>query len=808
MRATFILLLCASLAACRTSNLGACAADADCSAGAACDVAQRVCVATEAPRVSDIALAPPAGYTNPDGLAFFDTSGAPLSVVASISGTAGVDAASVCLRVAGESGACAHPGTAASGSTFTFSLPRVPASADGRTPLEFTVAAASPTGRTATSAVQRVYFDGQPPAISVAADSTPYARTLPDGGAAPISVSVIIADGSGVVSPQLLSGTAVLAPASSSGNFYVFQLDPRDAPAGTEGAHTFHVRALDPLGHEAGADATRTIDDAPPAVTMRIYKDVPDAGGVTYPAATPNTGWTGATFVYSDTVHVQGTITDLTGVGSATFHLDGIDLDGGVSLGTGRPLGCTPGSIACPFSLDVTLNDAGSEFHTRASTFDAGANAGLIPAGMLQFTIEVQDTAAAFGGTQSAHGAFSGTSARTTRLLWQSTASGSAVSGFAVHPNGDVIVTMDGGTGNTVYALAPDQPLTRWGVTLNATPPARGVTGTPAIGAGDATSARIYVASSIGDFYAINPDGGEAWRQITSSNSFRVGPAVTQVTTNAGTVDQVIEPDGRGGTNAMLWRATSAADVTSVPSSDRDFHAAPLILDGGVYFAIQNSDGTGSHLTKHSIAPDGRLGAAAPSVTDGGAPYFGLVTDGTNLYAATRPSSDAGILVGMDTSFNPLPLWTSSALSPGLAGEPTLGIDGKLYGANLASNVLTLDAATGAATPFLTLDSVGLTPLQGSDGHIYIPQRPGRFSAYEGNRLSWTFEPPAAVLRYAIMDCHGRVFVGSGAMVSAFISDDRGLADTPWPSLRRDARNTGNAGALKYGIRTASGCTQ
>ena len=61
------------------------------------------------------------------------------------------------------------------------------------------------------------------------------------------------------------------------------------------------------------------------------------------------------------------------------------------------------------------------------------------------------------------------------------------------------------------------------------------------------------------------------------------------------------------------------------------------------------------------------------------------------------------------------------------------------------------------------------------------------------------------------MDCQGRVFVGAGATVYAFLSDDHGLGDTPWPTLRRDARNTGNAGALRYGVRTApglAGCTQ
>jgi len=124
--------------------------------------------------------------------------------------------------------------------------------------------------------------------------------------------------------------------------------------------------------------------------------------------------------------------------------------------------------------------------------------------------------------------------------------------------------------------------------------------------------------------------------------------------------------------------------------------------------------------------------------------------------------------------------------------------------------VLTFAPATGAASPFLTLGSTtpGLTPLQGSDGHIYVPRRSSLFSAYDGNQLSWTFDPPNAILRFATMDCAGRLFTAGGATVYALVSDDHGLADTPWPSLRRDSRNTGNAGALKYGIRTISGCTQ
>jgi hypothetical protein len=402
-------------------------------------------------------------------------------------------------------------------------------------------------------------------------------------------------------------------------------------------------------------------------------------------------------------------------------------------------------------------------------------------------------------------------------MLWQATLAGSAVSGLAVHPDGDLIVSMDGGTGNTVYSVARDQPATHWGATLTAFTTSEGVTGAPAIGAGDGGTARIYAAGALGDFYAFEPDGGSAWTNATTSTSFVVSPAVTQVTIASSTVDQLVLPDGIASPNSKLWRVTSATDAASVTSDNRDFHAAPIILGNEVFFATQSGTGGTAHLTKHSINANGSLQPAVTDTTNPGVPYFGIITDGTNLYAATRPATGGGILLKIDPAFTrPIvpPFW-SDTLTAGLAGEPTIGIDGKLYGADLGNGtstfVSTFDPATGARTTFLTLSGAttpGLTPLQGSDGHLYLPRRTGTLDAYEGNQLSWTFDPPGTILRYATMDCEGRLFAASGATVYAFLTDDAGLADTPWPSLRRDARNTGNAGAAKYGIRTATGCTQ
>jgi hypothetical protein len=820
MRASLALLLCGSLAACKTSSLGACSSDTDCSSNAICDAAQRVCVETDAPQITNVSVTTPPGYTDPGNKLFFDTSGAPLSVSATITSRAGssLDPASACLRVTGEpAGTCLHPGTAGASNVFTFSLARAAGPADG-TVVEFAVSASSTSGHPATSASQQIYFDDQPPSISIVDDPAAYARTLLDGGIAAVNVSASIADSSGVVSPRLLSAGKTVPPASVDAGVYVFPLDPSDAPAGAEGAYAFQVAAQDNLGHSRQVAGSRKIDDAPPTIAVQIYKDVPDAGGVTYPAAVANTGWTGATFVYTDTVHVSGTITDISGVGLATLRVDGIELDGGVATGAPRSLGCTPGSTSCPFSLDVTLNDAGVLFHSAASTFDAGITVGFIPAADLRFTVTAQDNAAAFGGVQSPKSGSNTNAARTTRLLWQTTLAGTAVSGLAVHADGDVIATMDGGVGDTLYDLAPDQPLTRWSFGSLAFTPLTGVIGVPAVGAGGGSTARIYVASDTGILYGVDPDGSEVWEGITTAGAgFAVGPAVTQVTIASNPVEQIVVPDGVASPNSRVWRATSTL-LASIGTNNRDFHAAPLILNGAVFFATQTGGGGTSLLTKHTIAADGTLGSVTVDSVNPGVPYFGVITDGTNLYAATRPATGTGLLLKIDTAFTRtagVPIWSDVLTAAGLAGEPTIGVDGKLYAGDLAATptVQQFNAATGVAATFVTpLGSVGMTPLQGSDGHLYVPRRPGVLDAYDGNLLSWTFDPPGTILRYATMDCQGRLFTASGATVYAFITDDHGLADTPWPSLRRDARNTGNASppysTQKYGIRTVSGCAQ
>ena len=100
-----------------------------------------------------------------------------------------------------------------------------------------------------------------------------------------------------------------------------------------------------------------------------------------------------------------------------------------------------------------------------------------------------------------------------------------------------------------------------------------------------------------------------------------------------------------------------------------------------------------------------------------------------------------------------------------------------------------------------SIDSPRTTGFDTVTGTIYLPRNTGFLLAFRDGQTSWTFDPNGTVFRATAMDCAGRLYVASDETIYAFVTDDRGLADAPWPTYRRDSRATGNFGAPKYGIR-------
>jgi hypothetical protein len=633
--------------------------------------------------------------------------------------------------------------------------------------------------------------------VTVTSDTKWYARTQTGGAPDMVTVTAQITDPTGVFNAALLAGGTFVAGTTVDGGFYTFQLDATKANTGVESPYGFFITANDRLSNVADAGATRNIDDAFPGASVQIFKDVPDGSVVAYPPLVPNTGWSGNSFIYSDRIHVKGTITDMSGIGAATLHVDGMDFNGAVTAGSQRPLGCAAGSTSCTFDVQVTLNDlqgGNGVFHT--GLFDAGIGQSAMPSGPMLLTVDARDQSALFDGGQAAHSGSRPTAANVTRFLWLANAG--PVTGLAIHPDGDLIVVNNATSGNTVFDLYADDGGIRWSVGLGA------INDQPAIGAGDGGSAAIYVASNTGFIYALSPTTGTvSWSADAGPAAvFLVGPAVDNAAwTDGGTAEWAVVPDSRGGNNSSLWSASSNNPPFVVRSDNVDDSSAPMLFSGAVWF------GTIATVSTHPMLGNGAFGAAA---TVAGAPtqdYWGLITDGTSIYAATRRSpTSGGNLLSLDTSL--VCCNWNTPLTRGLSGEPTIEINGNLLASDYAPRVSEVDPFIGGFTSLTTEGNSGHTPLQGSDGHWYLPRQVGYLLARVGNQLSWFFDPPNTMMKSVVMDCQGRLFVASGNTVYAFITDDHGLADTPWPALRRDSRNTGNAAAPKYGIRTIAGCTQ
>jgi hypothetical protein len=199
------------------------------------------------------------------------------------------------------------------------------------------------------------------------------------------------------------------------------------------------------------------------------------------------------------------------------------------------------------------------------------------------------------------------------------------------------------------------------------------------------------------------------------------------------------------------------------------------------------------------------------------------MTDGTNVIAwrvyveNTPPPPTSYGLVSMTPTLGfrwrqPL---TPSAL-------PVVALDGSLLLPLAGGEIDTVATFDGAFAPLasVNLGGNGRVPLVGWDGvvanqHFYFPRDTGSLSAYTASGdLSWSAGPNGNSYRAVTMDCTGRLFgatndlTGGQSLVYALISDDKGLANTAWPSYRGDARNTGNIAAT-YGIRTTpTDCTQ
>jgi len=274
--------------------------------------------------------------------------------------------------------------------------------------------------------------------------------------------------------------------------------------------------------------------------------------------------------------------------------------------------------------------------------------------------------------------------------------------------------------------------------------------------------------------------------------------------------DQIVVP-GALTTSKVYSVANGAllqATAPGVQGGTTNPFSAPLILSGGVFF------GNSSKLEKHTISAAGVLGNQSNAGTTGA--YFEVITDGTSLFVWR------GVTNGLN-SRNPSNLnsiW-SQTVTP--TGAGAVALNGNIIASLAGGPVHSFAASNGAHTQLINLGGDGRAPLIGWDGnaaheHFYLPRAAAlTFALDASGNLSWEADPNGTTHRAFSMDCSGRLFgasnavTGTKSLVYAIITDDRGLADTAWPSYRLDARNTGNVSSPKYGIWTtgpSGSCSQ
>ena len=810
-------------------------------------------VDNRAPQFGSITLVTHDDDQLPDGGHLFLADGGPIAYSAQVSDSSGV--AAVCARLSSESGgACPHPATTVDGGLWSFSLPR-PGTAtalDGTVATNWTLAAddALAAGLSGPAKVihqastpgDPLFFDNQPPAITIPADATWYARLLPGGAPALLTVPVTITDFSGLWGAASSSRPSIdkgpggtPAFCTLSAGVYQCPLDLSAAAAGSEGNLAFAITATDHLMLSATVGGTRRVDDKPPVLSnLEIYRDSPSASGVIgYPANTTGTGWDGTTFVYSDVVRVTGVLTD-NGAGlkgaRARLHVDGIEVGGGNTTGTDLALGCAD-LPSCAFDVSVALNGTSTgAFHTGATTTSP-----QYPAGSMKAVVAFEDhPQIPGGGAATPNAGASTTPFHVTRLLWTASLPGiTGIGGMAIHPDGDLIVTGNTTTtSDSVLALRQTNATSTaavrwtWGATKSPASPFDNVTDAPALGAGSATSTLIYAASTSGQMAALTPDGAVSWiTSVTSTNAepFPTAPLIVQ-SSNGETAIVV----GNAGTGSHIWNfnptilgTTTTGSAQRRSSPDANTTSSPILALGSVWW------GTKDNFLRRPLFANGSLDSRVLTVVGAGSAsggYWSPVSDGTSVWASSWSAGfTSSTILMMDGNTDPnngIDPTTVATLANGVSGDMTFDASGNLWFGGWPLTLDKVNATSTAVTPTLVAISTNAfyTPLQATDGNgrlrIYAPRRSGLLNVYSSaGVIEWGYDPTPAMFRAVAMDCQGRLYVGIGdpggpQAISAFVTDDKGLADTPWPSGRRDARNSGNQTAAKYGIRSGGVCAQ
>jgi hypothetical protein len=515
-------------------------------------------------------------------------------------------------------------------------------------------------------------------------------------------------------------------------------------------------------------------------------------------------------------VHIKGIVADA-GAGlscaSLNYRIDSLDSNGSVAVPGSAPQplpGCSADGLKS-LNFDVAavpVNDT-SKFGVLQGT-----------SGNLQLVILAKDATSGGNATETPQ------IIRATRTYWSldfATLSPTAsVTGIAIHPNVDLIITNNAASGNSAFGLFPDGPFhapsgVHWGRAVGSVLGAAAVGTVPAREGIDPTEPMVYIASNTPKkITGLRSDGNTIWTTTVvaaSTNSVSIvpnaanlggveqceavlagGPNSTGAATILGACRDSSNPTGGvsvsvkvGAANEVIGAAPISVSAGSLyTSTDKSVVHSALLVDGSLDGPLHFSGSAGAFT---GVLPIGGATVASGSVND--RKVFGLTFTGNGL-------------VPFSTNF-------ATLVNAAMQGMPILNSPSAMSFV-ASDNKLHSMSTTGTDGLIGSVISPGGTPLLGHDGITYLGRSNAVSAIKPAGTVAWELSVAGNVTVAPTLDCRGTLYAAAGNVVYAIITDmagdpnNAGVADTPWPKFQRDSRNTGNADiTTKFGVRTAPG---
>ncbi|GEM_PF-3193828 len=311
--------------------------------------------------------------------------------------------------------------------------------------------------------------------------------------------------------------------------------------------------------------------------------------------------------------------------------------------------------------------------------------------------------------------------------LWTLDLEANVMSSAAIGPEGEIYV---GSTDGNLYAVDPDGTI-QWvyetGDIIRESSPAVSEDGT------------IYIGSDDTNLHAINPDGTEKWVFTEPEGDIYSSPNIADDgTIYVGSHDNnlyAVNPDG-----TEKWTFRTADSVGSSPAIGEDGTVYVGSYDESLY-AINPEDGS----EKWSFDEPEGWTLSPPAVAEDGTVYIGS-TDG-NLYAVNSDGTGR---------------WTFST-DEEIYASPIIAEDGTVYIGSYDDHIYAVDPADGSELwSFETESEVRREGAIGDEGNIYYASLDGNLYAItpEGEEI-WTYEVGEDIFTSPAIDEDGTIYFGS-----------------------------------------------